>query len=106
MLRHPVTVPTRRSSLSKLVFSAHSFPFLEFDLLLKGEDVLPVGKVYESEMFVEHVAVGSRCLEVGDAHILVVITLQDSQEKLFGEAGDLLRYAAGSLETLRGRRLF
>ena len=71
----------RVSSLLKLVFSAHSFPFLELDLLLKGEDVLLVDKVYESEMFVEHVAVVLDALpEVGDAHILVAITLQGAQE--------------------------
>jgi hypothetical protein len=37
-------------------------------LLLKGEDVLLVDKVYEFEMFVEHVAVVlDALLEVGDA---------------------------------------
>jgi hypothetical protein len=83
--------PTRRSSLSKFVFSVHSFPFLEFDLLLEGEDVLLMDKVYESEMFVEHVAVVlDALLEIGNAHILVAITLQGAQEGLFGEAGDLL----------------
>ena len=47
-------------------------------------------KVYESEMLVEHVAVVlDALLEVGDAHILVAITLQG--------ATDLLRYAAESL---------
>lgn len=60
-------------------------------------------KVYESEMFVEHVAVVlDALLEVGDAHILVTITLQGAQEGLFGEVGDLLRYAAESSETLWG----
>jgi len=75
-------------------------------LLLKGEDVLLVDKVYESEMFVEDVTVVlDALLEVGDAHILVAITLQGAQEGLFGEAGDLLRYAAESLGTLWGGRL-
>ena len=57
------TAPRHKRSLSKLGFSVHMFPFLEFDLLLKGEDVLLVEKVYELEMFVEHVAVvlGPRC---------------------------------------------
>lgn len=63
-------------------------------------------KVYESEMFVEHATVVlDALLEIGDAHILVAITLQGAQEGLFSEAGDLLRYAAESLETLWGRRL-
>ncbi len=85
----------------------HSFPFLEFDLLLKGEDVLLMDKVYEPEMFVKHAAVVlDALLEVGDAHILVAITLQGAHEGLFGEVGDLLRYAAESLETLWGGRLF
>ena len=75
-------------------------------MLLKGEDVLLVDKVYESEMFVEDVTVVlDALLEVGDAHILVAITLQGAQEGLFDEAGDLLRYAAESLETLWGGRL-
>jgi len=68
--------------------------------------MLLVDKVYAPEMFVEHVTVVlDALLEVGDAHILVAITLQDAQEGLFGEAGDLLRYAAESLETLWGGRL-
>lgn len=106
--RHPLSQsPVRRSSLSKFVFSVHSFPFLEFDLLLKGEDVLLVDKVYEFEMFVEHVAVVlDAFLEVGDAHILVAITLQGAQKGVFGETGDLLRYAAESLDTFWGGRLF
>jgi len=65
-----------------------------------------VDKVYESEMFVEHVAVVlDTLLETGDAHILVAITLHGAQEGLFGEAGNLLRYATESLEMLWGGRL-
>ena len=64
-------------------------------------------KVYEPEMFVEHVAVVlDAFLEVGDAHILVAITLQGAQEGLFGEVGDLLGYVAELLEALWGGRLF
>lgn len=75
-------------------------------MFLKCEDVLLMDKVYESEMFVEHATVVlDALLEIGDAHILVAITLQGAQEGLFSEAGDLLRYAAESLETLWGRRL-
>ncbi len=69
--------PARRSSLSKLVLSVYSFPFLQFDLLLKGEDVLPVNKVDEPEVFVKHAAVVLDArLEVGYAHILIAIALQ------------------------------
>jgi hypothetical protein len=75
-------------------------------VFLKCEDVLLVDKVYESEMFVEHVTIVlDALLEIGDAHILVAITVQGTQEGLFGEAGDLLRYAAESLEMLWGGRL-
>jgi hypothetical protein len=62
-----------------------------------------VDKVYESEMFVEHVAVVlDALLEVGDAHIPVAITLQGAQEGLFGEAGDLLRHATYFCSQIRG----
>jgi len=78
------------SGLSKLILSINSFPFLEFDLLLKSEDVLLVDKVNKPEVFVEHAAVVFDArLEVGDAHILVAISLQGAQEGLFSEAGDL-----------------
>lgn len=104
--RHQSQSPARRNSLSKLVFSVDSFPFLEFDLLLKGKDMLLVDKVYEFEMFVEHAAIVlDALLEIGDAHILVTITLQCAQEGLFSEASDVLRYATESLEPFWGGRL-
>lgn len=78
-------------SLSKLVLSVHPFPSLDFDLLLEREDMLLVDKVDEPEVFVELAAVVLDArLQVGDAHVLLAISVQRAQEGLFGEARHFL----------------
>jgi hypothetical protein len=94
------------SSLSKLVLGIHSLSSLDFDLLFKSEDMLLVDKVDEPEVFVELAAVvlDSR-LQVGDAHVLLAISIQGAQEGLFGETRHFLRYPTEAFETFRGGRL-
>lgn len=98
----PSGSPATRS-LSKLVLSVYPFPSLDFDLLLEREDVLLVDKVDEPEVFVKLAAVVLDArLQVGDAHVLLAVSVQRAQEGLFGEARHFFRYAAEAFEMLWG----
>jgi hypothetical protein len=67
---------------------------------------LLVDKVDEPEVFVEEatVVLDAR-LKVGYAHVLVALSLQAPQERLFSECGQLDRQGVEAFECLRGGRL-
>ena len=90
-----LSIPTKLNfagGLQNFVFRMQTSPPLKFCLLLKSKDLLPVDKIDEPEMFVEEAAVVFDAgLKVGKAHVLAALSLQTSQEGLFGKLGELHR---------------